>query len=489
MKIALIPIDDRPVCYSLPLQIAAVDEGIELFLPPRGMLGNLTDIADIEGVLGWLEGLEEVDALVIALDTIAYGGLIPSRRSNDSFEQIAARLERLKPLIRGKKVYAFSSIMRISNNNINEEEKDYWAQWGKKIYEYSYNRGQEGEKAGGQAFPLYLWERVETLNEPTGGQTGGEFSVSGEGIPAKILDDYLYTRKRNFEINKLYLGWQKEGLFETLIFSKDDSGRYGLNVCEARELEALGGHTKTGADEIPLTLLARAIVFERGKGEACPPALPPSCPLKIRIAPIFTEPSQKHLVSNYEDISIEKSVKGQIELAGCEVCAPDEADLLLYVNNFIDHQGEIVMGVSTEPFKGSWKKPDKPCLIADVRFANGADNEFIKSVLEGGFDENFFGFAAWNTSANTLGSVICAGVTKFLAKKYNNRAFKKLQLIRFLDDWAYQANVRQSLSKPDTAEIKAKMKPYEQILKQKFIECDIKYSFPWNRLFEVEIVL
>ena len=30
---------------------------------------------------------------------------------------------------------------------------------------------------------------------------------------------------------------------------------------------------------------------------------------------------------------------------------------------------------------------------------------------------------------------------------YNEEAFKRLQMIRFLDDWAYQANLRQEMKK------------------------------------------
>ena len=61
--------------------------------------------------------------------------------------------------------------------------------------------------------------------------------------------------RRNFEINKTYLQWGN--FFDTLVFSKDDCAEYGFNVQEARELEKLGGFVKTGADEIPLTLLAQ----------------------------------------------------------------------------------------------------------------------------------------------------------------------------------------------------------------------------------------
>ena len=292
MKICFVPIDNRPVCYSLAKDIAAIDEDIELFIPPREFLGDLTKSARVNEILDWLENIPACDAMVLSLDTIAYGGLIPSRRSPDSLEEIKARLNRLKPLLKNKKVYAFSSIMRISNNNYNEEEKEYWKDWGKKIFEYSY-------------------------------------SGVNDGIPQAILDDYLATRKRNFEINKTYLDW---GL-DTLIFSKDDCAPKGFNVDEARELERLGGKTKTGADEIPLTLLARAIEKE------------------IKVFVEFTEPEYKDCISNYEDVSIEKSVQGQLELGGfTPVQTREDADIVLVVNNFVEKQGEHVMGWDTKPF-------------------------------------------------------------------------------------------------------------------------------------------
>ena len=228
MKICFIPIDNRPVCYNLAKDICDINEDIELFIPPREFLGSLTKYANTEAIFDWLKIFPEVDVMILSLDTLAYGGLIPSRRITDSYEDIKNRIERLKPFIQNKKVYAFSSIMRISNNNYNEEEKEYWSKYGKKIFEYSYQFSKTGKEP-------------ET------------------DIPKEILEDYIKTRKRNFEINKLYLEWQKEGLFETLIFSKDDCAEFGFNVDEAKELEHMGAKTKTGADEIPLTLLARAI--------------------------------------------------------------------------------------------------------------------------------------------------------------------------------------------------------------------------------------
>lgn len=447
MKIAFVPIDNRPVCYSLPKLIAGIDSSIEFYIPKRELLGDLTHSADIDGLFQWLMELPKLDAIVLSLDTVAYGGLIPSRRCPETFEQIKKRIEILREILEDKscKVYAFSSIMRISNNNINEEEKEYWSEWGKKIFEYSYNVNKSGRNG-----------------------------CKIHDIPSNVLDDYIETRRRNFEINKIYYQWQKQGVFDTLVFSKDDCAEYGFNVQEAQFLEKMGAFTKTGADEIPLSLLARAI-----QGD-------------VKICPIFLAPEYKNLISNYEDISIEKSVLGQIDLCGCKaVKTQEEADIILYINNFKDHQGEIVMKIATEHFNSKFVTPNSPYMVADVRFANGSDNGFVKAFFENKIDdENFFGYSAWNTSANTLGSLICGAKVKFLAKNYDKENFEKLGIIRFLDDWAYQANIRQKLSRPNIEELTNDMKKFEEIIEGIYNQkINAKYKFPWNRLFEVEVEL
>ena len=75
-----------------------------------------------------------------------------------------------------------------------------------------------------------------------------------------------------------------------------------------------------------------------------------------------------------------------------------------------------------------------------------------------------------------------------MAKRYNKECFEKLQVTRFLDDWAYQANVRQLLKVPDTNELALLMKDYEKLVSNILnTNVNVKYSYPWNRLFEVEI--
>lgn len=444
MRIAFIPIDNRPVCYNLAVDIAKIDSNIEFFIPPREYLGSLTRNADVDKIYEWFKQLPDLDKVIISLDTIAYGGLIPSRRSTDSEQVIKNRVLKFRQEWTKKKakVLAFSSIMRISNNNYNEEEKEYWNKYGTKIFEYSYNTHKCN--LGNFGSP------VQNL------------------IPTNILNDYLSTRQRNFNINKMYLEWQKLGFFDELIFSKDDCAEYGFNVKEAKELEKNGAKVITGADEIPISLLSRAYDTD----------------LKVKVE--FTEPNSKNLISNYEDVSIEKSVLNQLALANIKVVEKNQ-DIILIVNNFKNHQGEIVMKRPTEQFSGNIKLPNTPYMIADVRNANGADNNFVSKILPQINLENFYGYSAWNTSANTLGTLICTAKIKFGSKKYNDNAFKKVEMVRFLDDWAYQANIRQQIDKP--CDIKVEMKPFEeQVEKVLGIDIQNNYTYPWNRLFEVEVV-
>ena len=99
MKICVIPIDNRPVCYDLIKNIVAIDEAIELLIPPIDYLGDLKKTANIEQILDWLNSFQECDAIILSLDTIAYGGLIPSRRSNENIDIIKTRLDKLKKIL------------------------------------------------------------------------------------------------------------------------------------------------------------------------------------------------------------------------------------------------------------------------------------------------------------------------------------------------------------------------------------------------------
>lgn len=463
MKIAVIPIDNRPICYDLIQDVLAIDEKIQLFLPELKDLGDLTSQSNLDRLFAFIENLDNIDYLIVSLDTIAYGGLVPSRRCNDKFNEIKQRIENFKELAskKVKKILAFSSIMRISNNNINEEEKEYWAQWGKRIFDWSYY--------------LHKTEVEKTYN------------CVHNTIPSNILNDYLETRKRNFEINKIYLKWAQEGFFDTLILSKDDCAEFGLNVKEANELNEIikkeniqNAKIKTGADEIPLSLISRALSYKQ----------------EIKINPIFLNEKSIDKISKYEDISIKNCALAQIELAGLKLNL-EKPDLNIIINNFEFEQGDLVLGDKINETSKKINFPASSYFIADVNNANGADKELINQLFKQNLS-NYYGYCGYNTSANTIGCAIFCAIVKYLALKnnsYNNDAFLKFQLIRLTDDWAYQAisrkyiresapNFKQALFEKES-ELNNNAQKICEFLD--FYPNKMTYSLPWNRSFEIRI--
>ena len=82
-RVAVLPLDDRPVNYDYPRYLARA-AGLEILLPPREWLGNPWRTSRHADLVNWLvHTAPQADGLVVAVDTLAYGGLIPSRTSSE----------------------------------------------------------------------------------------------------------------------------------------------------------------------------------------------------------------------------------------------------------------------------------------------------------------------------------------------------------------------------------------------------------------------
>ncbi|GHF97837.1 hypothetical protein GCM10017783_07100 [Deinococcus piscis] len=112
----LIPMDSRPATSRLPAAIAGLKSDT-LKVVPRDLLGTAQQGADPARLLEWLrtEGAGAADEpLIVALDALAYGGLVQSRKSTDSAARVRSRLLPLREWQRetGRPVYAFITIPR-----------------------------------------------------------------------------------------------------------------------------------------------------------------------------------------------------------------------------------------------------------------------------------------------------------------------------------------------------------------------------------------
>jgi hypothetical protein len=468
--IALIPLDDRPPNYDFPQYIGRI-AGLEVLLPPREWLGNLWRGAQIEHIAEWLRDLApRLDAAIVALDTLGYGGLVNSRQSYDSVETVLGRLALLRELKRqhsGLSLLGFNVLMRVTRSNTAEEEKPYWGTYGARLFRLSYLT----DKASlGDASPEELAERDRLAAE----------------LPREIVQDYLDGRARNHAVNRAMLQWTKEGIFDYLLIPQDDTGEYGWNIAESRalrhEIRALGladrAITYPGADEIGMILLARIICQEMG--------------IRPRVWDRYASCRASQVITAYEDRPLPELVKAHLApLGGVLVGSPEEADFLLFVNSPGEVQGEgsaqlplhwneqerearlpgypeRYTDLLASPMARATQREMNTALrnvdefvraaahhvgqgqlvaIADVAFVNGADLALGERLLEAGLAPRLAAYAAWNTAGNTLGTTLTHAVARMAHLRRGGdreglRAHLAHLFLRLLDDFCYQAIVR-----------------------------------------------
>lgn len=245
----------------------------------------------------------------------------------------------------------------------------------------------------------------------------------------------------------------QEGTIDFLILSRDDTSRFSRSRQEYREL-LMAAHGLSpdriisfpGTDEVGLVLVARAAL--EGK--------------RARIYVSYAPGAGPTTVPGYEDGSIGENISAHIKAVGCEETKdPGAADLALVVNtprNGVTGEAayqnrrenpESVAAVTSEVEMFADK--GIPVALADVAYSNGADNALMESLKEKGFLFRLCSYAGMNTAGNVIGYALAQGL--LLARK---AGAKKVLLTRFLDDWGYQANIRQAVRRLNLTEENSK---------------------------------
>ena len=470
-RVVVLPLDDRPVNYDYPRYLGRA-AGLEILLPPREWLGNPWRNSRHADLVDWLgQAAPGADALVVAIDTLGYGGLIPSRTSAETAEQVLARLEilcRLHAARPGQPILASSVLMRINRSNSGEEEKPYCAIYGSRLFRLSF---LEHKAEAGDASPEEMAERDSLRAQ----------------VPTDIYADYRRGRARNHAVNRAMLDWVAEGIFDYLLLPQDDTADYGWNVEEARSLQARinARHlseraiTYPGADEIGCLLLARYVCQQAG--------------FKPRVWPRYFGKMAPTIVTAYEDRPIHELLKAHLApLGGQVVDAAPEADLCLFFNAPVKSQGNgdsqwlIRRGIdavrakmppkfqpwlekffATEGFRATRREMESPArdpaefvrallaalaagqpvAVADVAYVNAADLILGELLRQHPPMAGLAAYGGWNTAGNTLGMVLAQAVIRVCAMRAGatgeqRRAQLEFLFLRFLDDDLYQAHER-----------------------------------------------
>lgn len=490
--IVALPVDARPAVRS-QVQAMVGCAGWQLKMPAVAALGRFRTPADTNALAQWLldEGAA-ADGFVISLDMLVYGGLVPSRFVPDALPVLRQRLalvETLKARWPNKPVWAFAATMRMSNNDVADEEKPYWAQHGRALWAWSFH----GDRAAatGDAASAAVAQRAH------------------DSIPAAVREDYFATRQRNFEVTRRALRLVEQGVIDRLVLPQDDTAEWGLNIAERRalqgEVQALGLGERVaiypGADEVMHTLCARLVSQLEGRQ-----------PLRVALAP--SDPAHvEGLRALYEDRPVLASVASQLLAVGAVLVEADvNADLLLALHTQGHEQGDWAMGralpqpvpLAAEWFARlqNWQHSGRPWLLADLAFANGGDPALLAHLGRqgrAGWLPRPQAYAGWNTASNSLGSVLAQAV--LAQARWHEAPMREALALRLLEDGLYQAQLRQTLrhsideSRATPTELLAAARAtviapanaWAAELGLGYAVADV--ALPWDRSFEIDLQL
>ncbi|HPZ09051.1 MAG TPA: DUF4127 family protein [Candidatus Eremiobacteraeota bacterium] len=487
--IGYLPLDDRPCNYCWAQKFLR-NTSFKLLMPPRDIMGRFKIPAEREKIYLWLKNnVTSMDAIIMSMDLIAYGGLVASRRLDESLAEVRERIkfiEELKMLKPDLTVYAFSILMRISITVDSPESQKYW----KHIFEYS-----------------KLYYQIEYLKQL---ELKDRIKEIESEIPQDLLQTYLDTRKRNFTLNKEYLGFLEKNQIDFLVYAQEDAAEYGFHREEQAALRKLIRKKEllekveliTGTDEIGTLLLARYINVVSG--------------YTPRIFVDYTFDKGKFFIAPYEDCCLNISIEEHIRLlGGIQGAEADNADIILLCHNSEQKAMDLFTSypvvfddtaakVFLKKFK-KYLKIKKIIAVADVFYTNGGDPALIELLSSKKYLKFISSYTGLNTTSNSIGLTL-GQASLILTLKHDRKHIEELLLERILDDCYYQTLIRPEISKKiishglSPLNLLEKSREYEEEIENKLMEyleklclyekTSLKHFsaiLPWNRTFEVEI--
>lgn len=489
-KIVLLPLDDRPCNRVFPQNLFGDDKVAFTVMQELGEKKTPARYDKIKEFL--LRECRDAYGLVVSMDMLLYGGLLPSRLHHMQLEEIKERAKMLQQLRRENPdllIYAFQTIMRCPTYSSNMEEPDYYGACGAEIY-----------KTG------------ELLHKQ---QMGIAFDEDLEGVRSKLvpgaLEDYTTRRACNEAMDEEALLYVEEGVIDLLIFPQDDCSSYGFAAMDRLKIQkkirelCLDEKVMTypGADEVGMTLVARMINTLYGK--------------RPKVYVKYASENVRQMIPLYEGSILGGTIRNHIYAAGClQTDCWEMADIILGISAAgvmeeaisqpswrVEYYAERNLGEFTD-FLQEMIKERKIVTLADNAYANGGDLQLVQLLNKKGMLMELDGYAGWNTSANTLGTAIAESVAVYYQGKTDRH--RHFMVERYLEDVGYCSVVRPSVSKEaaamgmDGESLKEKYGTVSDMARKQLHQFKDEYLssianhvkiinlfMPWERMFEVEI--
>lgn len=487
-----VPMDTRPVCkdYTVATMKAA---GWDVLVPPEELLSSADRDGQPDKLLEWLEqNTPKAVAVVASADALIYGGLVDSRTHHIEPSVLQSRVERLlslKKKVHSPDIYVFVTIMRSPKASAAPVEPVYYQEWGGKLFRH----GALRDKVELQGLSRKENKELQELNRT---------------IPRNVIADYYDRRRTNIRTSELLLHGIESDSFNYLLVGRDDTNPLSQAHKEARYMSSLVSNFSnskirffSGADQLGLVLLTQA-----------------ANRLTFTTPLVYTEFGNGkggETVPTYEDDTVAESARQHIFAAGA---FPSKnaatADYVLLVNTpyngktleASDAKNNGVADKNTKAFADkvqSYIERGKKVIVSDSAYGNGADNALVKELFRRGLAYQVAAYGGWNTSGNTLGFALSQGME---SPFYEGNAAKDLLTVRYLDDWAYQANARMDVYQhviwpkqmPNSGFTPEQKRIAEAAIKESITKVaepvmgsvakEYDFKLPWNRMFEVQPV-
>lgn len=499
--IIFVPHDNRPISFKQTADNIR-DLGYEVLTPPEELLGNRENpYAKPEALSKWvIENAKKADAAVISSDSMVYGSLVASRKHNLSEDVVLARVHNFEKIHQANpnmKLYVFGSIMRTPQTSeaSGSEDANYYAQYGTDIARYT-----------------ALTDKLE--QDGLTHKERKQLQQYEQKIPKAALDDWLSRRQGNFLVSKNLIDLARNDVITYLALGCDDNAKYSQTNKERRALDNYGsdlGELKyqsvAGIDEIGYVLLTRAVNNLQG-----------DIPF---VSVHYAKGTGENTIPAYSNEPIKNSIATHIKMAGgMKVNSDKRADLVFMVNTNFDGTTGAANDLNNVYIPNEniidfvnmvdeAVQANKKVGIGDITFGNGSDNALMFSLYGKNLLDKLNAYSGWNTPTNSTGYALAMG----MGANYTDRVgILKMLEVRYLDDWLYQANIRQAVAnrlnsmpgEGDYGNTKTRTLPAEKLATealQKMIAdyglekfegqsyvADAQIRFPWQRMFEADIV-
>lgn len=499
--IIFVPHDNRPISFKQTADNIR-DLGYEVLTPPEELLGNRENpYAKPEELSKWvIENAKKADAAVISSDSMVYGSLVASRKHNLSEDVVLARVHNFEKIHQANpnmKLYVFGSIMRTPQTSeaSGSEDANYYAQYGTDIARYT-----------------ALTDKLE--QDGLTHKERKQLQQYEQKIPKAALDDWLSRRQGNFLVSKNLIDLARNDVITYLALGCDDNAKYSQTNKERRALDNYGsdlGELKyqsvAGIDEIGYVLLTRAVNNLQG-----------DIPF---VSVHYAKGTGENTIPAYSNEPIKNSIATHIKMAGgMKVNSDKRADLVFMVNTNFDGTTGAANDLNNVYIPNEniidfvnmvdeAIQANKKVGIGDITFGNGSDNALMFSLYGKNLLDKLNAYSGWNTPTNSTGYALAMG----MGANYTDRVdILKMLEVRYLDDWLYQANIRQAVAnrlnsmpgEGDYGNTKTRTLPAEKLATealQKMIAdyglekfegqsyvADAQIRFPWQRMFEADIV-